>query len=92
MTDRVINCYPGPRTLPLPVLERVHSELFNFSDTGMTIMEISHRSPEIQTIIDDTTEPISNVSLITIPHPVFRFILCGLFCGGLKKILVGYSN
>lgn len=61
MTDRVINLYPGPGALPLPVLERVHSELFNFNGTGMSIMEISHRSPEIQTIIDDSADRIKRL-------------------------------
>ncbi len=56
--NRSLNFYPGPAAIPLPVLERVHAELFNFNGTGMSIMEISHRSPEIQFIIDDSAEPI----------------------------------
>ncbi|NEP00535.1 MAG: 3-phosphoserine/phosphohydroxythreonine transaminase [Symploca sp. SIO2E9] len=58
---RVINFYPGPGALPLPVLERVHAELFNFNGTGMSVMEISHRSPEIQSIIDDSAERIKRL-------------------------------
>ena len=61
MNDRVINFYPGPGALPLPVLERVHSELFNFNGTGMSVMEISHRSPEIQHIIDDSADRIKRL-------------------------------
>lgn len=59
--DRVINFYPGPGALPLPVLKRVHGELFNFNGTGMSVMELSHRSLEIQNIIDDSAERIKRL-------------------------------
>ena len=44
MTKRVYNFYAGPATLPLPVIERAKEELLDFQGTGMSIMEISHRS------------------------------------------------
>lgn len=56
--DRVVNFYPGPGAIALPVLERIHAELFNFNGTGMSVMELSHRSDEIQFIIDDSAERI----------------------------------
>ena len=59
--DRVFNFYAGPGALPLPVLERVHGELFNFNGTGMSVMEISHRNREIQFIIDDSAERIKRL-------------------------------
>ncbi|MFO8050300.1 MAG: 3-phosphoserine/phosphohydroxythreonine transaminase [Thermoplasmatota archaeon] len=46
MTKRVHNFYAGPATLPLPVLERARDELLDFQGTGMSVMEISHRSKE----------------------------------------------
>ena len=39
---------------PLQVLERVRDELLNYAGTGISVMEISHRSPEFQQIITDT--------------------------------------
>lgn len=42
---RVFNFNPGPAALPLPVLERAQRELVEFGDTGMSIMEHSHRGP-----------------------------------------------
>ncbi|MEB3182133.1 MAG: 3-phosphoserine/phosphohydroxythreonine transaminase [Nostocaceae cyanobacterium] len=59
--NRVFNFYAGPGALPLPVLERVHAELFNFNRTGMSVMELSHRSPEIQFLIDDSAERIKRL-------------------------------
>ena len=59
--NRVLNFYAGPGALPLPVLERVHAELFNFNSTGMSVMELSHRSQEIQDIIDDSAERIKRL-------------------------------
>ncbi|NOT46997.1 MAG: 3-phosphoserine/phosphohydroxythreonine transaminase [Acidobacteria bacterium] len=44
MTFRVFNFYSGPATLPLAVLEKAQAELTNFRGTGMSVMELSHRS------------------------------------------------
>jgi phosphoserine aminotransferase len=49
--SRVYNFNPGPATLPLPVLEKAREELLNYRGTGMSIMEISHRSREFEEII-----------------------------------------
>lgn len=43
---RVFNFYAGPATMPLQALERAQAELLNFADSGMSVMEISHRSKE----------------------------------------------
>jgi len=37
--------------LPLPVLEKAASELVNYGDAGMSVMEMSHRSPAYEAII-----------------------------------------
>ncbi len=43
---RVYNFSAGPSTLPLVVLEKAKKELLNYKETGMSVMEMSHRSPE----------------------------------------------
>jgi phosphoserine aminotransferase len=48
--NRVINFNAGPSALPLPVLERVREELLNWHGSGMSVMEMSHRSPEYEGI------------------------------------------
>ena len=42
--NRVYNFNPGPATLPLEVLKEVQAEFLNFNGSGMSIVEISHRS------------------------------------------------
>lgn len=50
MGDRVYNFNPGPSALPLSVLEEVQKDLLNFKGTGMSILEISHRSKEYEEV------------------------------------------
>ena len=47
---RAFNFNAGPAALPLPVLERVREELLDWHGTGMSVMEMSHRSPEFESI------------------------------------------
>jgi phosphoserine aminotransferase len=48
---RVFNFNPGPATLPLSVLEQAQKEMLDYKGTGMSVMEISHRSKEFEAII-----------------------------------------
>jgi phosphoserine aminotransferase len=53
MTHRTINFYAGPAGLPLPALERAQAELLDFAGTGMSVMEISHRSKEYDAVHEE---------------------------------------
>ncbi len=48
--NRVFNFNAGPSALPLPVLERIREELLDWRGSGMSVMEMSHRSPEYESI------------------------------------------
>ncbi|UCE25172.1 MAG: 3-phosphoserine/phosphohydroxythreonine transaminase [Candidatus Zixiibacteriota bacterium] len=52
MANRIFNFNPGPATLPTEVLEIVQQELLDYKGTGMSVMEISHRSAEFDEIND----------------------------------------
>ena len=52
--DRVYNFSAGPSMLPLEVLERAGAEITNYQGSGMSVMEMSHRSKVFQKIFDDT--------------------------------------
>ncbi len=54
MSERVYNFSPGPATLPLEVLEEAQRELVNYHDTGMSILEISHRGKEYEALQNET--------------------------------------
>lgn len=43
-THRVHNFCAGPASMPTAVLQKAQSELLNWHDTGMSVMEMSHRS------------------------------------------------
>ena len=51
MTKRVFNFNPGPAVLPLEVLEQAQAEMLDFKGTGMSVMEVSHRSKEFESVI-----------------------------------------
>lgn len=53
---RVFNFYPGPATLPLPALEKAQEELLNYQGTGMSILEISHRSKAYDNIHTEASQ------------------------------------
>lgn len=46
MTKRAHNFCAGPCTLPLEVLEEARQEFVNYGDTGMSLIEMSHRAKE----------------------------------------------
>ena len=49
---RVYNFSAGPAVLPEPVLEQAAAEMLDYQGTGMSVMEMSHRSKPFQKIID----------------------------------------
>ncbi len=49
-TKRAFNFNAGPAALPLAVLERMREEMLDYGGTGMSVMEMSHRSPEFEAI------------------------------------------
>lgn len=51
--NRAFNFNAGPGALPLSVLERIREELLDWRGSGMSVMEMSHRSPEFESINAD---------------------------------------
>ena len=52
MEHRVWNFAAGPSVLPEAVLKRAASEMLNWNGSGMSVMEMSHRSAMFQSIFD----------------------------------------
>jgi phosphoserine aminotransferase len=63
--DRVFNFSAGPCTLPVSVLEQARDELLNYRGTGMSVMEMSHRSSAFESILAEAEADLR--SLLSIP-------------------------
>lgn len=52
--SRIYNFSAGPSMLPLEVLEQAAAEMTDYNGSGMSVMEMSHRSPVYDAIIKQT--------------------------------------
>jgi len=68
---RAFNFSPGPAVLPFPVLEKARDELLDWGGSGMSVMEISHRS---KSFVEVATRAESDLrELMSIP-PNYRVL------------------
>ena len=51
--ERVYNCSAGPSSLPVEVLEKAAKELVCYKTSGMSVMEMSHRTKDYEDIINN---------------------------------------
>ena len=63
---RVFNFSAGPAALPEEVLKEAAEEMLDYRGTGMSVMEMSHRSPDFQQIIDEAEADLRE--LLQIPE------------------------
>ena len=61
MEKRIHNFNPGPAALPLPVLEQIQAEMLNFKGSGMSILEISHRSAAFDEVLSDAVDRVTRL-------------------------------
>ena len=54
--NRIYNFSAGPSMLPLEVLKKAQSQMLNYEESGMSVMEMSHRSKAYDAIITKTQE------------------------------------
>ncbi len=62
----IYNFGAGPSVLPKEVLKKVQEELLDFEKSGMSVMEISHRSKSFQEVIDEAQSNLRD--LMSIPQ------------------------
>lgn len=72
---RIYNFSAGPAVLPLEVLAEVQKELLDFQDTGMSILEMSHRSPAYEKVNAEAEADIKDLLGLGDDY-------CVLFLGG----------
>ena len=64
MGERVFNFAAGPAVLPEEVLERAQKEMLNWNGSGMSVMEMTHRSAMFQGIFDHARDGIRELLCI----------------------------
>jgi len=72
---RIFNFSAGPAMLPLEVLTEVQQELLDYQDTGMSILEMSHRSPSYEKVNSEAEADIKELLGLGDDY-------CVLFLGG----------
>jgi phosphoserine aminotransferase len=63
---RAFNFSPGPAVLPLEVLEQAQAELLDWHASGMSVMEISHRSNAFERVAAEAEADLRD--LLSIPR------------------------
>ena len=68
--SKVWNFYAGPATLPAEAIQRAHDELIDWQGTGMSVMEISHRSKEFDALHHEAMDLVSELLGLDEDHHV----------------------
>ncbi|HEY0056655.1 MAG TPA: 3-phosphoserine/phosphohydroxythreonine transaminase [Pedobacter sp.] len=61
----ICNFGAGPCILPQEVFKQASQAVLNFNDTGLSILEISHRAPEFEAVVDETIKLVKE--LLNVP-------------------------
>ena len=59
--DRSFNFSAGPAMMPEPVLEEIRDEMMNYRGSGMSVMEMSHRSKVFQQIAEEAEQDLRDL-------------------------------
>ncbi len=70
MYGRIYNFSAGPAVMPLPVVEQASKDLLNFRDTGIGVMEMSHRSSDFKQIIETAEQNLRELLNISDKYAV----------------------
>ena len=63
------NFSAGPAAIPEPVLQEAQSEMLEWQDSGMSVMEMSHRSSDYINIANKARQDFIDCLLYTSPSP-----------------------
>lgn len=71
----ICNFGAGPCILPQEVFKQASQAVLNFNDTGLSILEISHRAPEFEAVVDETIKLVKE--LLNVPEGYSVLLLQG---------------
>lgn len=86
----IVNFSAGPSALPYEVLEIAQRELISFGDTGLSVMEISHRSAAFAKIINQTENSVRE--LLNVPENYKILFLQGGGNGQFSAVALNLIN
>lgn len=66
----VHNFNAGPSVLPKEVFEEASKAILNFNDTGLSILEIGHRTPLFQPVMDEARSLVKQLMQLDDDHEV----------------------
>ena len=65
---RVYNFSAGPAVLPEEVLREAAEEMMDYQGTGMSVMEMSHRSKAFEGIINEAEQDLRDLMNLSLIH------------------------
>ena len=68
--DRIFNFSPGPAALPSEIMHQAQDEFLNWRGTGMSVMEVSHRSPEFIDLAAESESDLRELLKISYDYKV----------------------
>ena len=68
--ENTFNFSAGPSVMPESVLKAAQRELLDYKGTGMSVMEMSHRSPAFQEIFDNTKSALKRLMNVPDTHEI----------------------
>ena len=69
-TERILNFSAGPAVMPEPVLAKIREDVWNIDDSGIGVLEHSHRGPVIDRVFEEATERARRLAGIGDEHEV----------------------
>ena len=98
MAEGIFNFSAGPSVMPESALRRAAAELENYKGSGMSVMEMSHRSKLFQEIFDSAKSKLKEVMAVPDSHEIlflqggatlqFAAVPMNLICGGIADYAV----
>lgn len=82
--SRVYNFSAGPAVLPESVLQQIQDEMMSLPGVGSSVLEISHRSKDFETILNDAVARIKTVMSVPDTHDIL-FIQGG---GAMQNLMI----
>ena len=71
MKDRIYNFAAGPSMLADEVLDRIYADFYSYQDSGMAVMEMSHRAKDYLAVFSETKDRLRKIMAIGEDYEIF---------------------